>query len=195
MSRKILLILSYFGIVNLLILTLILYSLYLLNLGRPQTSYLANSSVSTQYKALPTLNSQTAVSLNSQDARIDVLRDFFKKYNSPLLSHAQFIIDTADKYSIDYKLIPAIAMQESTLCKKIPKDSHNCWGFGIYGSKITRFDTYEQAIETVTKTLARDYVSKGLTTPEAIMSKYTPSSNGVWADSVSLMMDKIHASL
>ena len=36
----------------------------------------------------------------------------------------------------DYRLLPAIAMQESTLCRSIPVDSHNCWGWGIYGDKV-----------------------------------------------------------
>jgi len=57
-------------------------------------------------------------------------------------------------------------MQESNLCKKQLKDSFNCWGFGIYGKKVTRFDSYKQAIYTVTKTLANQYKAKGLKTAE-----------------------------
>lgn len=38
------------------------------------------------------------------------------------------------------------------------------------------------------KILKRDYIERGLTTPEQIMRKYTPSSNGSWASSVNQWM-------
>jgi hypothetical protein len=133
------------------------------------------------YAALPPSSGILKAEIVEEDARIAVVRDFFQKYKSPLIPFAEDVIVSADKYGLDYKLIPAIAMQESNLCKKIIKDSYNCWGFGIYGKKVTRFDNYKEAIDTVTKTLAKQYKAKGLETPEQIMKKYTPSSNGSWA--------------
>src|SRR3989344_4108224 len=62
-----------------------------------------------------------------EDIRIANLKAFFRKYGSPLYDNAETIVTASDKYQLDYRLIPAIAMQESTLCKFIPKDSHNCW--------------------------------------------------------------------
>ena len=81
------------------------------------------------------------------------------------------------------------------LCKKIPKDSYNCWGFGIYGKKVTRFSGFEEAIDKVSKTLAQDYHAQGLEDPSEIMSKYTPSNSGVWAENVSYIMDRIQGSM
>ena len=121
---------------------------------------------------------------NLKDTRIAILKVFFRKHNSPLYDHADFIVKVSDEYELDYRLIPAIAMQESTACKVIPHNSHNCWGWGIYGNKITRFGSYPEAIETVAKGIKTNYIDKGLTTPEAIMAKYTPSSNGSWARGV-----------
>ena len=80
-------------------------------------------------------------------------------------------------------------MQESNLCKKIPDGSHNCWGYGIYGGKVTMFQDYKEGIYTVTKGLATRYKPKGLVTPEQIMTMYTPSSNGSWAFSVNHFME------
>ena len=117
------------------------------------------------------------------------------RYKSDLLPYAQNIVDAADKYDLDYRLIPAIAMQESNLCKKAPKDSHNCWGFAIYGKKVLKFDNYTDAINTVTKTLAIQYKGQGLETPEQIMTKYTPGSNGSWAKSVNYFMDQLAVAL
>lgn len=147
------------------------------------------------YAALPRASGTLKMSVTSEDMRITVVRDFFKQYKSVLTPYARDVITAADKYDIDYRLIPAIAMQESNLCKKIIKGSYNCWGFGIYGKKVTRFDNYHQAINTVTKTLAIQYKAKGLETPEQIMSKYTPSSNGSWANSVNHFMNKLDITL
>ena len=152
-----------------------------------------NNNVS--YAALPTSQNVLGDSINPQDARVAVVADFFRKYNSDLLPYAQNVITSADKYNLDYRLIPAIAMQESTLCKKAPKDSYNCWGFGIYGKNLAKFSSYPEAIDTVTKTLATQYKEKGLETPQQIMAKYTPSSNGSWADSVSLFMNQLQINL
>lgn len=119
-----------------------------------------------------------------RDRRVAVLKAFFRKYDSPLYDHADFIVKVSDEYGLDYRLIPAISMQESTACKFIPHNSYNCWGWGIYGNKITRFNSYPEAIETIAKGLKKNYIDKGLTSPEQIMAKYTPSSNGSWARGV-----------
>jgi len=140
------------------------------------------------FAALPSAENVLGDSITSKDARIEIVRQFFAKYKSPLEPYAQNIVEDADKYGLDYRLLPAIAMQESNLCQKIIADSYNCWGFGIYGKKVTRFESYPEAIDTVTRTLVKNYVSGGLNTPEEIMKKYTPSSNGSWAYSVSYFM-------
>jgi hypothetical protein len=143
------------------------------------------------YAALPTNDEIFTQEIIASDARTEAIRQFLARYNSPLEPFSQHIVTMAEKYDLDYRLIPAIAMQESNLCKKIPHNSHNCWGFGIYGGKILRFDNYSEAIETVTKTLANKYKQKGLVTPEQIMSKYTPGSNGSWAYGVNHFMEKM----
>jgi hypothetical protein len=153
---------------------------------------LSTTAPKVAYAALPRASGTLKMNVTSEDMRITLVRDFFKKHKSALTPYADDVIAAADKYEIDYRLIPAIAMQESNLCKKIIKDSFNCWGFGIYGKKITRFDNYQQAINTVTKTLAIQYKSKGLETPEQIMTKYTPGSNGGWAKNVSHFMDQLN---
>lgn len=147
------------------------------------------------YAALPAASGTLKVNVVSQDARVTMVRDFFEKYKSDLLPYAQNVVEDADKYGLDYRLIPAIAMQESNLCKKAPKDSYNCWGFGIYGKKVTKFENYSQAIDIVTKTLARQYKSQGLETPAQIMTRYTPGSNGSWADSVNQFMGQLSINL
>lgn len=119
-----------------------------------------------------------------KDKRVAVLKAFFRRYNSPLYEYAEFIVSVSDENQLDHRLIPAIAMKESTACKFIPDNSHNCWGWGIYGNTITRFDSYEESISTVARGLKTYYIDQGYTTPEQIMQKYNPSSDGSWANGV-----------
>lgn len=118
------------------------------------------------------------------DGRSANLKIFFRKHASPLYDYADLIVEESDKNGFDYRLLPAIAMQESTLCRAIPFNSHNCWGWGIYGNTVLRFSSYEEAIKTVATGIKREYLDKGLTTASRIMAKYTPSSNGSWAYAV-----------
>lgn len=124
-----------------------------------------------------------------KDKRVAVLKAFFRKYDSPLYDHADFIVKISDEYGLDYRLLPAISMQESGACKVIPHGSHNCWGWGIYGNTVTRFSSYPEAIETVSRGLKKYYIDEGLTTPEQIMSKYNPSSNGSWSFGVNYFLN------
>ncbi len=143
------------------------------------------------YAALPTSQNTMAGDITQEDGRKEKVRQFLARYNSPMEANAGDIVDAADEFGLDYRLIPAIAMQESNVCKKIPHNSYNCWGYGIYGGKVTRFKDYKEGIYTVTKGLATRYKPKGLVTPEQIMTMYTPGSNGSWAFSVNHFMAQL----
>ena len=74
----------------------------------------------------PSLGTVAGVSISIEgiDGRQDIVAAFLARYTSPLQPYdhfAKFIVDTADKYGVDYRLIPAIMMQESNLCKAIPQ--------------------------------------------------------------------------
>lgn len=125
------------------------------------------------------------------DIRVANLKYFFRRYDSVLYDQSEFIVKMADQYTLDYRLIPAIAMQESNLCKHIYEGSYNCWGWGIYGDRVTRFESYNEAIETISRGIKKNYIDKGLTTPEAIMRKYTPPSDGSWAFGVNTFLKMI----
>lgn len=144
-----------------------------------------------QMNALPASSNLMQQGVVVQDARVEIIRQFLHQYNSPLEPYADYIVQTADKYNLDFRLIPAIAMQESNVCKVIPTDSYNCWGWGIYGSTIMKFKNYQEAIDTVGKGISKDYVYGGLTTPDMIMKKYTPGSNGSWANAVQHFMENM----
>lgn len=127
----------------------------------------------------------------SQDARPEIVKQYLSSYESSLVNYSEFIVVMADKYGIDYRLIPAIAQQESNLCKHIPPDGFNCWGWGIHSRGTLDFDSFEHGIETVSEGLKSEYLDKGFVTPEEIMSKYTPLSNGSWAAGVRQFMSEM----
>lgn len=116
-----------------------------------------------------------------EDARPMIIKRYLEKYKSPLSPYSNLIFELSQTYGYEYYWIVAIAQQESNLCKKIPENSHNCWGYGIHKNGTLRFDSYELALRSYAEYLKRQYFDKGLNTPELIMKKYTPSSNGSWA--------------
>jgi len=126
------------------------------------------------------------------DSRAIVVANFLERYSSPLTPHdyfGQVFVDLADKYEVDFRLLPAIAMQESNLCKKIPEGSYNCLGFGIYGDKTTEFESFEANFERAIQVLKKIYIDNDRRlTPEDIEKKYTPPSKGSWANSVNQWM-------
>ena len=125
------------------------------------------------------------------DIRHLVLKKFLTDYRSPLKENVDELVKQADLYAIDYALIPAIAMQESGGCKNIPMDSYNCWGFGIYGGKITKFQSYNEAISQVAKTIKETYIKSGLTNVTLLEDKWVPPSRGQWSSSVNFFIGKI----
>ena len=131
--------------------------------------------------------------IKTNDGRGVIVDNFLRKNGSPMVGMGSTFVFVADKYGIDWKLLPAIAFQESNLGKKIPKGSYNAWGWAVYSGTLSgvRFDSWEHAIETVAKGIKERYISQGLTTPEAIMTRYTPGSDGSWAYAVRVAMDEM----
>jgi hypothetical protein len=143
------------------------------------------------YAALPQVLGTSDFEIQSNDARVIIIEKYLKKYNSPLIPYAQFIVETSDKYSLDWRLLVAIAQQESNLGKKIPPGTYNAWGWGIHSRGTLGFSSWEEGIETVSKGLKEKYIDKGYITPEEIMSKYTPLSNGSWAFGVNQFINEL----
>ncbi len=115
------------------------------------------------------------------DARPEIIRLYLEKYNSPLFPYSHDLVTISDRYGLDFRLLVAIAQQESNLCKKAPEGTYNCWGWGIHSKGTLGFSNYVEAMDTVGRGLREDYFDKGYVTTEQIMSKYTPNSSGSWA--------------
>src|SRR3989344_2857721 len=103
---------------------------------------------------------------------------YFKMRNMPLHGLGMKMVLEAEKNNIDWRLLPAIAVRESTGgkhdCNRVP---NNAFGWG--SCKIS-FKSNEEAIETVARNLggnnpntARYYDNK---TTKQILQKYNPPS-------------------
>lgn len=136
------------------------------------------------YAALPPQQQIISASAVSQDARVEIIRQYLEKYNSPLEPFAQLLVSISDQYGLDFRLLTAIAQQESNLCKKSPVGTYNCWGWGIHNRGTLSFSDYPAAIQTVAQGIKEDYLDKGYDTVLEMMEKYTPLSNGSWAAGV-----------
>lgn len=133
-------------------------------------------------------------SVSSGDARPIIIKKYLEKYNSPMAPYADLIYQVSKDYGFEYYWIVAIAQQESNLCKKAPENSFNCWGYGIHKKGTLRFESYELAIKSYAEYLKREYFDKGLNTPDLIMKKYCPSSNGSWSYGVQQFIDEMENS-
>lgn len=129
-------------------------------------------------------SSATLVSTQpAKDKRAEVLRAYFEKYNSPLVAYAQTFVDEADKNNLDWKLVASIAGVESYFGQQIPSFSYNGWGYGVYGTNVRRFSSWEDGIAVVSKALRTDYMDKwGATNVYQIGSFY--AADPMWANKV-----------
>ena len=155
---------------------------------KPTKTPISNENI---YASLPNSSPELSASIVAADARSEIVRQYLAKYNSPLESYAGFMVETADKNGLDFRLLAAIAQQESNLCKFAPPETYNCWGWGIHKRGTLGFDSYQEGIETVAKGLKDNYLDKGYVTVEDIMKKYTPSSPGSWSAGVTQFMSEM----
>ncbi len=133
--------------------------------------------------------------VETEDARPELIANFLERHQSPMTPYdyyGQQLVEIADRHGLDFRLLPAIAMQESNLCRVTnPQAPHNCLGFGIHSRGTLDFASYEAGFERAARELKQNYIDQGLDTVSLIESKYTPSSNGSWADSVNQWMAEI----
>ncbi len=131
------------------------------------------------------------------DARAILLSSFLRSHGSPMTPYADLIVREADTYHFDFRLLPAIAMCESNLGKRVPlKAGFNPFGIAVYtgADNGKSFDSWEDAIEWVSKYLYDKYYSQGITNLSDIGQIWAPPSveNGdSWANCVEYFRDSI----
>jgi hypothetical protein len=134
-------------------------------------------------------NAQEVVTVDNRAKYID---DYFAAKNLPLAGYGEVFVSVADKYDLDYRLLPAIAMRESTGGKHpCPNDKDNV--FGWHSCKTT-FSSQEEAIDKVGAHLAGEIKSTSNYYGNKTVWKKLRTYNSVikpYPDQVIAIMNKI----
>lgn len=123
--------------------------------------------------------------------RVSKLKNFLKEYNSPLVDNTETFIQVADKFNLDYRLLPAISCMESGCGKHMIEGSYNPFGWGIYGDTYISFNSFDEAIQTVGEGIYSNYVLKGANDVYEIAPIYTPPNHVNWLNGVTYFMNQI----
>ena len=140
------------------------------------------------------LNQAIDLEATKDKARAEAIDAYLKARNMPLDGFGMKMVIEAKKNDLDWRLLPAIAIRESTggkfACKKSPANS-----FGWGSCKIS-FDSNEEAIETVARNLGgnepkTDHHYAGKNTKQILQKYNPPSVVPKYADQVMSIMESI----
>jgi hypothetical protein len=134
----------------------------------------------------PTPALQATITSVQADDRILKLQAYLESKNSPLANYAVDFVTAADKYGLDWRLLPAIAGDESGFAKAYVRNSYNAWGWG--GGWIY-LGSWPNAIEVISKALRENYLNRGATTVPQIARIY--AADPYWAGKVLWYMNQI----
>lgn len=113
--------------------------------------------------------------------KAEAIDSYYKERNMPLYGYGRKMVEEAEKNDLDWRLLPAISVIETTggknLCKRLGEDNKNPFG---WGSCKIGFKSFDKAIETVARNLGGNnpktaHHYDGKTTLE-IINKYNPPS-------------------
>src|SRR3989338_10483929 len=108
-----------------------------------------------------------------------VMNRVLKQYESPMIESVDSFLTTCISYELNCYLLPSIAGLESTFGKYVLTGSNNPFGCG---NGLIRFESWDQAINTVGKGLKENYINKGAESVEQIGPIYATSKT--WANRV-----------
>jgi hypothetical protein len=125
---------------------------------------------------ITTEKTNSSISDTTPDVRAQKIDQYFADRDMPLAGYGQKMVEVADKNDIDWRLIPALSVRESTggkhACKKATFSP-----FGWGSCKIS-FKSYDHAIEVLGKNLggnnpntSHHYSDKDV---EGILKTYNP---------------------
>lgn len=131
------------------------------------------------------------------DSRIEALRNYLEKKNSPMSENAETFIEIADTYGFDWRLLPAITGAESSFGKRTP----SCASFNPFGWRSStspcgwwRFESFDEAIRQVGEKLAKFYPYAGWRQSgnlNELAQKYDGGNPDKWTGTVSFLMEEM----
>jgi len=117
-----------------------------------------------------------------------------KSLKGVLANKGQYIATKSLSLGVDPYMAVAIMLHETGCkwtCSKLARVNYNVGGMrGASGWQ--KFSSIEAGIDGFLNNLSKNYIKKGLTTPETIVKKYTPGSTS-WAGKIRKYMSEIEA--
>jgi hypothetical protein len=111
---------------------------------------------------------------------------------SPMAGLGKDFEAAGKKYGIDPRLLVGIAVIESGAGQHM-KNANNPFNWGVHRGQT--YPSLAASINDVARGLSKNYIKQGLRTPEQIVSKYAPGSDGNdeggWASTVSSVMAQL----
>lgn len=118
--------------------------------------------------ACAAIASDNTLPARDPDPRTVRLEAFFKAYDCPAPLHVEEYLRAADSHALDYRILPAISLVEST-CGAFQR-MNNRWG---WDSTQSGFPSVPAGIDYITKQLAENPHYKGKTVQEKLFT-YNP---------------------
>ncbi len=115
--------------------------------------------------------------------------------NSTLEGYGTTIASLAIDKGVDPVVAASIILVETGCkwtCSSLVRNANNVGGMKASSGRYASFETLEAGLEAFINNLANNYYAKGLTTPEAINTKYAANPN--WHDDVYYYIEAIMAS-
>jgi hypothetical protein len=132
------------------------------------------------------LSNAAAIKQIHHDPRIAALTAFMDKHKFAKPYYVKEYIQSADRSHIDYRLLTAIALAESSGCKRYLYD--NCWGYGS-SSGLVHFASIPEGIAFISDKLsAGPYAGKSNLEKARI---YGPHSNPNYGPSIIKSINEI----
>lgn len=120
-------------------------------------------------------------SAQEADPRHKQVQDFLHAKRSPLAEHARAFLDAADRYGLDWRLLPCLALVETGGRREIRNNNVFGWGNGRI-----RFSSVADSIHVVAERLANAAPYRKKTTEDKLKA-YNPR-NRRYAEHVLAMM-------
>ena len=122
------------------------------------------------------------------DNRAKTLDNYFKERGMPLFGSGEKFIAEADDHKLDWRLLAAIAVRESTGGKRMPAGSNNPFG---WNSGNYKFNDFDEAIAYVSDKFENGKYYKGKKTEDILSTYNPPSINKNYPQEVIDIMEKI----
>jgi hypothetical protein len=167
------------------------------SIGRLQNNQAADNilaKVNIETEGASALNQAKAPEVLTEESRASAIDAYFKEHDMPLEGTGKAMVAEALKNGLDWRLVAAIAVRESTggkyACKKVKNNP-----FG-WGSCKIGFESNEHAIATIARNLAGNnpntaFHYKDKTTREILQAYNPPSIVPRYADQVINIMNAI----